>query len=119
MKRLHLALGVKNIEESIQDYQKRFNCKPVVVIENEYALFRTNSLNVSIRKVDDAKIGLRHLGWEDDTYNGFTEETDCNGFVWEHFRNEDQIKEILDVWPHAKRGNTYLKHLDNLDKDKS
>ena len=80
MKRLHLAIGVKNIENSSQDYQKKFNCKPVVVIENEYALFRTDSLNLSIRKVEDEKLGLRHLGWESEKYAGFTEETDCNGF---------------------------------------
>lgn len=108
MKRLHLAIGVKNIEDSIKDYQQRFNCKPVVVIENEYALFRTDSLNVSIRKVEEEKLGLRHLGWEDGSYNGFTEEIDCNGFTWEHFRKEDQAKEILDVWPGAKSKNKYL-----------
>lgn len=109
MNRLHLAIGVKNITDSIQGYSKRFDCKPVVVIENEYALFRTESLNVSIRKVDDDKLGLRHLGWEDENYNGFTEETDCNGFTWEHFRKEDQIKEILGVWPEASQSNPYLK----------
>ena len=109
MKRLHLAIGVKNITDSIQDYSKRFDCKPVVVIENEYALFRTDTLNVSIRKVDDNKLGLRHLGWEDEHYNGFTEGIDCNGFTWEHFRKEDQIKEILDVWPEASQSNPYLK----------
>jgi|TARA_Y100000389_G_scaffold202866_1_gene249526 hypothetical protein len=109
MKRLHLAIGVKNIENSIQDYQKKFNCKPAVVIENEYALFRTDSLNLSIRKVEDEKLGLRHLGWESEQYTGFTEETDCNGFIWEHFRKEDQIKEILDVWPQSLQSNPYLK----------
>jgi len=109
MKRLHLAIGVKNITDSIQDYSKRFDCEPVVVIKNEYALFRTESLNVSIRKVDGDKLGLRHLGWEDEHYDGFNEETDCNGFMWEYFRKEDQIKEILDVWPDALNSNPYLK----------
>jgi [ribosomal protein S5]-alanine N-acetyltransferase len=113
MKRLHFAIGVKNINESIQDYQKRFNCKPAVVIENEYALFRTESLNVSIRKVDDTKVGLRHLGWEDEACNSFTEENDCNGLTWENFRKEDQIKEILEVWPDSLNSNSYLNKIEN------
>lgn len=108
MKRLHLAIGVKNIGDSINDYQKRLNTKPVVTIKDEYALFRTSSLNLSIRKVEEQKLGLRHLGWEGEMYSGFTEEVDSNGFTWEHFRKEDQIKEILDVWPYAQSNNAYL-----------
>ena len=108
MKRLHLALGVGNIKDAINDYTNRFGQRPVVVIENEYALFRTETLNISIRKRPASEHGLRHLGWESDSYTMFDEETDCNGIVWEHFSKNDQIKEILDVWPDAKNENPYL-----------
>ena len=97
MKKFHLALGVKNIQESIEDYTKRLAADPIIVIPNEYALFRTESLNISIRK--SATVGLRHLGWEDEKANTFTEDKDCNDITWERFNQSDQIKEIQDTWP--------------------
>jgi hypothetical protein len=97
-KRFHLAIGVKNIEDSIQEYTNRFGCKPVIVVKNEYALFKTDCLNVSIRKVITSDIGVRHVGWESEKYTGFEEEKDCNGLIWETFREEDQMKEIKGLW---------------------
>ena len=109
MKRFHLAIGVKNIADSVNDYEKRLGEKALVYIEDTYALFRTQSLNISLRKVDDSTLGLRHLGWEDDSATGFSEDADINGTVWEHFRQEDQIQEILNAWPDAAKDNPYLK----------
>lgn len=102
MKRFHLALGVTDIPRSIEDYTRRFGCAPCVVVPGEYALWRTPSLNVSIRRTDGAPGALRHLGWEDPTATSFTSDTDTNGVVWEHFSAEDQNREILDTWPHAE-----------------
>ena len=114
MKRLHLALGVSDIKKTVQDYSIRLQQDPVVVIKDEYALFRTESLNVSIRKVGPTDQGLRHLGWEDPESDVFSEETDCNGIVWERFSKSDQIDEILAVWPDAISSNAYLKDTDSL-----
>ena len=109
MKRLHLALGVKDIDESIKDYSKRLSCDPVVKIDNQYALFRTDTLNLSIRKVDDSKLGLRHLGFESEEYGSFQSDTDCNDILWETFPQQAQIDEIIDTWPDASSDNPYLK----------
>ena len=108
MKRLHLALGVADIPASIIEYTNRLGKKPLVIIENEYALYRTDTLNVSIRKVSSPDVGLRHLGWESPDYTSFEEEIDCNGITWEFFPKEDQVKEILENWPDAKKDNVYL-----------
>ena len=114
MKRLHLALGVADISFSIKEYTSRLGQIPIVIIKDKYALFRTDTLNVSIRKVDSSEIGLRHLGWEDSTHVQFVEEADCNGITWEYFSKNTQIKEILDVWPTAKKNNTYLQSPDEV-----
>ena len=103
MKRLHIALGVSNIEESIKDYSQRLECEPIVVVPNEYALWRTANINLSIRRVDDGKNPLRHLGWEDDSASKFTQDTDVNGIVWERFNKQLQEKEIADTWPSKKQ----------------
>jgi hypothetical protein len=99
MKRFHLAIGVKNITESIKDYTKRLNIKPEVVIDEEYALFRTSTLNLSIRKVSSNNLGFRHVGWESDDYDKFSEEKDCNGLIWETFNSKSQRDEINSIWP--------------------
>ncbi len=100
MRRLHLALGVNDIEASVADYTKRFGQAPDLVIPGAYALWRTPSLNVSIRKTGEHEAGkLRHLGWEDDEATAFTSETDCNGILWETFAAEHQAQEIQEAWP--------------------
>lgn len=37
---------------------------------------------------------VRHLGWEDDTADGFSQDTDCNGILWEQFSPAAQLAEI-------------------------
>lgn len=102
MKKIHIAIGTSNIESSVQDYSTRFGRSPAVVIPGEYALWRTDIVNFSIRKVTSQESGrLRHLGWEDASCRSFTSETDVNGIVWEHFSAELQAKEIKDTWPGA------------------
>ena len=102
MRKLHIAIGTSNIEASVQDYSARFGQNPKVVIPGEYALWRTDTVNFSIRKVSDHESGkLRHLGWEDSSSMVFATETDVNGILWEHFSPEQQIKEIKETWPGA------------------
>lgn len=50
MRVLHLALAVSNIEQSVADYSARLGVLPVVVVPGEYALWRAEALNLSIRK---------------------------------------------------------------------
>lgn len=102
MKKFHLAIGVTDIARSVEDYSHRLGCRPALVIPNEYALWRTASLNLSIRHVDQNPGMLRHLGWEDVSASSFTQDTDTNGIVWEHFSAEQQAKELSDTWPQAK-----------------
>jgi len=99
MRKIHIALGVENIERSIEDYSNRLGCEPLVVIPNEYALWRTATINLSIRRAENGEAPLRHLGWEDDSATEFSKETDVNGIVWERFNQQLQQKEIEDIWP--------------------
>ncbi|MEQ8352947.1 MAG: hypothetical protein RH862_15775 [Leptospiraceae bacterium] len=103
MKRFHIALSTSDIDESVKDYTKRLGAEPVSVIAGEYALWRTESLNVSIRQDPSTPSGaLRHLGWEDPEATGFSAEKDCNGILWERFSASHQEEEIRGIWPDAK-----------------
>ncbi len=100
MKKLHLAIATNDIAASVQDYTARLGCKPCVVIENQYALWRTETLNVSVRQDSSCKPGeLRHLGWEDAEAMEFTSSKDVNSIVWEQFSAEQQAEEIERAWP--------------------
>ncbi|WP_181919476.1 hypothetical protein [Alkalilimnicola ehrlichii] len=100
MKKLHLALGVADIEATVADYSQRFGQAPELVIAGAYALWRTDTLNVSVRKVAEEDAGkLRHLGWEVAGAEAFTSDLDCNGILWEQFAAEHQAAEIKDAWP--------------------
>lgn len=102
MKKFHLAISTDRIEETIRDYSARLGVEPCSMVEGEYALWRTEALNVSIRQDAACKPGeLRHLGWEDPEAEGFTQEADVNGITWERFRAEDQAEEINHLWPEA------------------
>lgn len=101
MKILHLALAVSNIELSVADYSARLGVVPVSVVSGEYALWRTEKLNLSIRKTNEPSGTMRHLGWEDSEATEFSTETDCNGIVWENFAASHQAQEINEIWPSA------------------
>ncbi len=101
MRRIHIALSVENVEKSVVDYTKRLNCSPCVVVPNEYALWRTEGVNLSIRQTGQTQEKLRHLGWEDPSADGFTEDQDINGIVWENFSASQQAEEINSVWPNT------------------
>jgi hypothetical protein len=100
MKKLHLAIATKNIEATVIDYSQRFGCEPCVIVPEQYALWRTESLNVSVRQDSSCKSGsLRHMGWEDAKAVTFSEQKDVNGITWETFTAEQQAEEIEEVWP--------------------
>ena len=93
MRTLHLALAVSNIEQSVADYSARLGALPVAVVPGEYALWRTATLNLSIRKTSELSGTLRHLGWEDTGAKESSAETDCNGIIWENFAASHQAQE--------------------------
>lgn len=99
MRRFHIAIGVQDIEASVQEYSQRLAAKPELIIPDEYALWRTDSLNFSIRKVEGEIGKIRHLGWEDETASEFSKECDINGIIWEHFAAQHQDQEIQQIWP--------------------
>ncbi|EHU5134617.1 hypothetical protein KY939_004701, partial [Vibrio parahaemolyticus] len=102
MNKLHIAIATDSIEKSIKDYSKRLGAEPCSFVANEYALWRTESLNFSIRQDSKCQPGeLRHLGWEDASAKDFSEEKDVNGIVWERFSAEQQADEINEIWPHT------------------
>ncbi|MBL1140701.1 MAG: hypothetical protein HND53_01580 [Proteobacteria bacterium] len=100
MKKIHIALSTDKIGETVKDYSKRLACEPCLVIPDQYALWRTEFINMSIRQDDTCKPGqLRHLGWEDSEADVFTSETDVNGILWEKFSAKNQADEIEQTWP--------------------
>lgn len=88
MKRFHIAIGVADISRSVDDYTRRLGCAPSVVVPDEYALWRTSSINLSIRRTSERAGTLRHLGWEDSSAPHFVTGRDVNGILWEHFSAE-------------------------------
>ena len=102
MKRFHIAISTNSIEKSVADYTRRLGAAPCLVVPGEYALWRTDGLNVSIRQDSGAAPGsLRHLGWEDPQAIAFTQDVDVNGIVWEQFNADHQAGEIRALWPEA------------------
>jgi catechol 2,3-dioxygenase-like lactoylglutathione lyase family enzyme len=100
MKKLHLAIATNDIAKTVQDYSQKLGCEPVLIIPNEYALWRNDYLNISIRQDSSCKPGeLRHMGWEDPQAKEFTTSTDVNGILWESFSAEHQAEEIEEAWP--------------------
>jgi len=100
MKRFHLALSTTDIAATIIDYNKRLGFLPSVIIPGEYALWRNDCLNLSVRLDTNCQPGeLRHLGWETLAVSGFTESVDVNGITWEEFSAEQQAQEIEAIWP--------------------
>jgi hypothetical protein len=98
--RFHIALSATDVEAAVADYRIRLGVEPVVTVRGTYALFRTELLNLSIRRDSAVPPGqLRHLGWEDPNASTFSKETDSLGIVWERFDSEAQAKEIEAAWP--------------------
>ena len=102
MKKFHIAISTNKIEETVVDYTARLGVEPCSYIEHEYALWRTESLNVSVRQNSSCATGeLRHLGWEDTSAKNFSKDIDVNGIVWERFTAQHQADEINEIWPEA------------------
>ncbi|MEX0732109.1 MAG: hypothetical protein WED00_04510 [Aquisalimonadaceae bacterium] len=102
MKRLHIAISTDKIDETVADYSARLGMQPCSFIPGAYALWRTDSLNVSVRQDLICNAGsLKHLGWEDPTAPELIQDTDVNGIAWERFTPQQQADEINAIWPEA------------------
>ena len=100
MKKFHVALSTDDLESSVSEYTRRLGAEPCVVIRDQYALWRTESVNLSVRLDPAGKPGtLRHLGWEDSEAAEFQTDNDCNGVLWENFSATQQAEEIEAIWP--------------------
>jgi ribosomal-protein-alanine N-acetyltransferase len=96
---VHIALAVEHLPAAVADHEQRLGAAPLLVIPGQYALFRTDVLNLSLRVVPPGDSPVRHLGFEVDRADCFTEERDASGVVWETFTFEQQLAEIEAAWP--------------------
>jgi len=100
MKKFHVAIATDNISASVQEYTLRLGSAPCVFVDNAYALWRTETINMSVLQDSSCTPGeLRYLGWEDPEALEFTSSTDVNNIVWENFSAEQQAEEIEEMWP--------------------
>lgn len=104
MRRIHIALAVANIAESVEDYSGRIGARPVVVVTGKYAMWRTDQMNFSINEISERAGQLRHMGFEDDTAPGFSSDTDVNGIMWELFSPTAQDEKIVQIYGEPAAG---------------
>ena len=98
MKRFHIALAVANLDNSIADYSLRLGEEPTVVVSEKYAMWRTDTLNFSINQIPDRAGQLRHVGFEDESVQGFSSDFDTNGLEWELFSPQAQDQKIVEIY---------------------
>ncbi|HZZ10575.1 MAG TPA: hypothetical protein VFE79_07770 [Paraburkholderia sp.] len=103
MKRFHIALAVASLEASIDDYTRRLEQPPTAVVPGRYAMWRTDLLNFSINEMPEKAGQLRHVGFEDDTADGYSSSKDVNGLEWEHFSVSEQDRRIVETYGQAVR----------------
>lgn len=101
-KRFHVALAVRDLDESIREYTARLGTEKYSVVENTYALWRTGEVNFSISVAPERAGTLRHLGFEDPSSPAMSMETDPNGIEWERFTDAQQDDEIRARYPNAR-----------------
>ena len=114
----HIAIAVQDISTSVEDYNERMGQPADIVVEGQYALWRTKELNLSIRKASPGEGGrLRHIGWETEDAAQFTCDKDCNGLLWEEFTAKQQAAEIEAAWPGTQYKPKKLKGKKDKNKD--
>lgn len=98
MKRFHIALAVRDLDVSIEDYSARLGQAPNAIVSGKYAMWRTDLLNFSINQNPNRAGELRHLGFEDESAKGFTSTKDVNGIEWERFSAAEQDARIVETY---------------------
>ena len=97
--KVHIAISVSDISKSVNQYTVFLKQKPILVIPDQYASWRTNKINLSLRKTNEMLGTIRHLGFEDDSFSSFNTFTDNNGVLWDTFNKVDQKHKIQTIWP--------------------
>lgn len=104
MKRFHISIAVSDFAASVADYSNRLGCKPCMVVEGRYAMWKTDILNFTISCKEGQATGqVRHIGFEDDSVVGFHEKIDSNGIVWEYFSADTQMEEVKEKFGAIKK----------------
>ena len=98
MRRIHIALAVANVAETVPDYSARIGKEPTVLVTGKYVMWRTDQMNFSINEIPDHAGQLRHMGFEDDAAEGFSSDIDVNGIMWELFSPEAQDDKIVEMY---------------------
>ncbi len=98
MKSFHIALAVGDLDSSIADYFTHLGPTPTVVVSKKYAMWRTDTLNFSINQIPGRAGQLRHVGFEDETVQGFSSDYDDNGLEWELFSPQPQNQKIIEMY---------------------
>lgn len=97
--KVHLAIAVADVTASVDEYTKMLGAGPDLVIPGQYALWRTEVLNLSVRSSEEGPGTIRHVGFERDDARTFETYRDLNGVTWETFNPDHQADEIRSVWP--------------------
>jgi hypothetical protein len=95
VKRFHIALAVRDLQESMADYTQRLGQGPSAVVAGKYAMWRTDQLNFSINQMPERAGQLRHIGFEDDGAGEYSSSSDVNGIEWEQFSPAEQDERIV------------------------
>jgi catechol 2,3-dioxygenase-like lactoylglutathione lyase family enzyme len=98
MKRFHIAIAVRDLDASINDYSERLGRRPSAVVSGKYAMWRTDLLNFSINEMAERAGQLRHVGFEDDAARGYSNSHDVNGIEWEFFSAKEQDQRIVQAY---------------------
>tara|TARA_R100000306_G_scaffold62552_1_gene73179 strand:- start:32908 stop:34125 length:1218 start_codon:yes stop_codon:yes gene_type:complete len=96
-RRFHLSLDCTDLQQTINEYSSRLGCRPTLIINGQFALWRTPELNICVRQATETR--LRHLGWELAESDGVSNDLDCNGIEWATFTLQQQAEEIRQCWP--------------------
>ena len=86
MKRLHVNVLVKEVEESVKFYNALFNAQPTV-IKPDYAKWMLDDprVNFSI-SLSKGNVGVNHLGIQAETHEELNE-------IYTHIKNADAVME--------------------------
>jgi hypothetical protein len=103
MKKFHIAVAVKDITLSIEEYSIKLECRPEIVIDGKFALWRNDILNFSISHRPEIAGTIRHIGFENSEATESSETYDYNGVIWEEFPADIQMEEIEQIYGKIKQ----------------
>jgi len=76
-----------------------FGCEPAKLVAGEYALWRTETLNFSIRRAKETPATLRHVGWERPGGARVSKKNRCEWNCVGALQRRAPAKRIEELWP--------------------